>query len=244
MSANNKDFDLGPGATAEKRNSFMSMMMKANKNIEEAKRVLKYEDLSRFVDQDKLKMENLDNLNQIETYALLQKYPLPSKKLWLMAGITAGYFGLVTYMAIKKGPAYFGRITKDKNKSLGTMLATGTVVTGKLFLGYGAIMLPFMWSTGVMQDIQNNSKINFKLGNSIVINDDEIQEYLLVNTLKYFEISDSTTESVRKELETRRTKMDQKKETLTSIVSLLEDSGELKIKPSKSHSRVNDDDDL
>ena len=208
-------------------------VLKANKTIEQTRDILKYEDLSAFVDEKKVTYENLDNLNQIELFALLDKHPVPVSRLALLGAASLLYFAGVTYLAVRKGPAYMLKSTEGKSKTLGTMIMTGTKITSQIFLGYVLLMTPLVYFTDIMNVMEKSSRIRTRLGNSIVINDDDIQEYLLLSTMKYFGLSDPLLQQTKRELQDRKLKMQLEHASLDAVVRKLEAAGHVKVKSSK-----------
>ena len=160
--------------------------MKANTNIKNNKELLKYEDLQPFVDMDKIKYENIDKLNQVELFVLNNKTGVSKWKLGVLGVATVGYFGYMTWLAIRKGPSYMAKLTADKPKNLGTMLSVGSKITGKIFLGYMLVALPIVFASGLDEEVRRNTRVKYYLGNSMIINDDELQEFILMQTLGYF----------------------------------------------------------
>ena len=221
--------------------SSLSRIFKANKQIQQAKDMLKYEDLSPFIDPEKIKYENLDKLNQIEMFALLDKHPMPKKSAALIGITTLTYFGLFTYLGLKKGPSYMLRKVEGKPRSFSTMLLDGTKITSQIFLGYCLTVAPVFYFTDFVGEMERINKIRTRLGNSIIINDDHLQDFILVQTLKYFELSDSLIEQAKLELKTRRDNMKKEVVSLDAVIQRLEAANHSSFsKTSKMHE--NDDD--
>ena len=221
MSSSNSD---KPGGDAPKP-SLTKQLVKAHSTIKDAADVLKYEDLTPFVDTEKVRFENLDKLNQIELFALLEKQKLPSQPLIAMGLLTLGYFGGLTYLAFKRGGRYMLKYTEGKPKTIGTMVLYGTLITSKAFLGYGLLMAPLVWHFKIVERMNQINQIRNRLGDSIIINNEELQDTLLVSTLQYFNLSDKLIESAKEELEARRVEMAKKDESLEAVVAKLKEQG-------------------
>ena len=202
--------------------SIFSRLFVANKKIAEARQHLKYEDLSPFVDYEKVKIENLDKLNQVELFALLDKHPMPYSTLGMIGAWTVGYFGAFSYVAFKRGPTFMMRATANKPKNLATMILTGTRITCQLFGGYVLGLAPMVYFSGFIAQLDRIGQIRTALGNSIIINDDHLQEFVLVQTLQYFELSDKLIQEAKQELRDRREKMKKEASSLEAILYQLE----------------------
>ena len=120
------------------------------------------------------------------------------------------------------------KITQGRQKTIGTMAICGTILTGKIFLGYAALMTPVMWYTNTFQRFVKQAEIRNRLGNLIIINDEEMQDMILVKTLKHYGVSDRLVEDAKKEFEARRIEQTQNNQTLDAIVNKLRSEGYLK----------------
>ncbi len=220
---------------------FVKKYFRATQKIKSNRELLKYEDLSQFVDMNNVKFENLDKLNQVETFCLLNENPISTWKLTMVGAFTVGYFGYMTYLGIKKGPSYLAAATKNKPKTLGTMISVGTRLTSKIFLGYIGSVLPLIYFSGLWNELSRNQRIKSRLANIVMINDDEFQKFLLMQALDYFEVSEKLKNETRAELGARREKLKRENASLEGIVSYLELAGTEDTKAKIKQKKADDD---
>ena len=231
------DIDTALGGVptqAEEKPSFLSRLVRANKKISEAREQLKYEDLSPYVDPKKVTFENIDKLNQVELFALLDKNTVPTKSLLFLGFSTLAYFSYMTYLVIKRGPQYMSRVTQNRPKNLGTMIIVGTRITAQVFLGYALMAAPILYFTDLLGAMERNGQIRTRLGNSIIINDDQLQEFMLFQTMRYFNLSEDLIGRTKEELKVRKERMDRETASLDSIVARLESAHHVKRKVYKN----------
>ena len=204
-----------------------NQLAKANRTVSDATDMLQFEDLSQYVNTDRIKYENLHDLNQVELFALLDKHKTPAGPVSLMGLMTLGYFGGMSYIAFKRGRQHMDKITAGKPKTVGTMVLYGTIVTCKVFLGYAAMLTPVMWYTDTLQRFVRQAEIRNRLGDLIIVNDEEMQDMILGHTIKYFGLSDGYLEAVKLELENKRIEQANNNQTLDAIVARLRSQGYL-----------------
>ena len=89
------------------------------------------------VDEERINLENLEQLTEVELYALREKYPAPMKEVAILGTVSVGYFSFCTWLMINYGPQFIKKIVPAHRRNFGSIVVKGTMMAGTACSIYG-----------------------------------------------------------------------------------------------------------
>lgn len=203
----------------------------ASEKIKKVERLLKSGEIEINVEDSKLTYENRHNLNEVELYALQEKYKVPKLTYFSIAGYTIGYFSLATYLFIKKGKNLVSKLIPKHRMTLGNMVLKGTyIATGGVGL-YAILGYFLVKQLNIYEQYMMYTRIRGEMVDRMLREDEALQKVYLFDNMMYYGMPEDMIQRARDILKERREKLKREKALLIFLVEDEEESqieGDLK----------------
>ncbi len=140
------------------------------------------------VDPDRIQFENLEKLNEVELYALREKYKAPVQEMVILGSFSVGYFSVGTWLMMRHGRQLIKSIVPAHRRNFGSIVIKGTMIAGSAVglygvLAYGLIGLLDLYPKWRMRNAINKQMIKIYLRE-----DEDLQEYNLIENMRYYDM--------------------------------------------------------
>lgn len=195
----------------------------ASKKLKLIENALDSGDLVLDIDDSKLTYENMHNLNEVELYALNEKYKVSKISYFSLAGFTFGYFSLATYLFIKKGRSMISKLIPRHRMTIGNMMVKATyIATGgvSVFAVLGYLLAKKL---NIYEEYMMSSDIKGEMIDRMLKEDEVMQKVYLLDNMKYYGMPQDMIDKAKVILEERRERMKKDKALLIYLIDDAED---------------------
>lgn len=170
------------------------------------------------VDESRIVFENLEELSEVELYALREKYQPPVKEMVALGSFSVAYFSFTTWLTMKYGRQTIKKMVPAHRRNFGTIVIKGTLLAGSACGFYGLLAYGLMQQLDIFTKYRFRNAINKQMIKTYLREDKDLQDYNLIENMRYYEMPQDMIDKAQVILDTRREKLKNEKAMLIYLI--------------------------